>query len=163
MPRLALLLLAAAPVHVVHGDLNVGGVHLGRTTLPQATKLFAHDGAHRVRRKPNSCVVTWPRIGLTVNFGTIGTDPTNPCTGGTAFTVTVANRGAWRTVLGLRVGDGTARVHALYPRAPHKPDGFWLVTRRACAEVGGARFPGLLARVRAGKVSALVAQVGICD
>jgi hypothetical protein len=37
------------------------------------------------------------------------------------------------------------------------------VTRRACATVGGFAYPGLLARIRGGRVSALVATVGICE
>jgi hypothetical protein len=161
MLRLALLLVLSAPVHVIHGDRDIGGIKLGRTTLPQAARLF--DGTRHIKREPNSCLVTWPRIGLTVDFGTIGTDPTKPCVGGTAFTVTVTNRLSWRTVVGLRVGDTAARVRALYPHAVHVADGYRLVTRTLCAEVGGGPYPALLARVRAGRVTAIVAQVGICD
>jgi hypothetical protein len=161
---------AAAPrrVHVVQGDRSVGGIVLVRTTAPQAAVRLVQDGARRVRKRPNSCLVTWPRIGLTVDFGTLGSDPTNPCKGGVAFTATVTNRAAWRTALGLRIGDTTARLRALYPRASlHRrlvgQTGYWLVTRRACATVGGFAYPGLLARIRGGRVSALVATVGICE
>ena len=89
-----------------------------------------------VRRRPNSCLVTWRRIGLTVNFGTIGTDPADPCRAGGAFSATITGRGRWRTALGLRVGDGVARLRVLYPRATlHQgaafENGYWLLTRRS--------------------------------
>jgi hypothetical protein len=81
--------------------------------------------------------------------------------------VTVTGRAAWRTALGLRVGDAVARLRSLYPHARLKGQGFdrgyWLVTRQICAEVGGGSYPGLLARVRSGRVSALVAGISICD
>jgi hypothetical protein len=157
---------AAGPgTFVIQGDRSIGGIVLGRTTAPRATRRFAGEGARRVHHRPNACVVTWRRIGLSVLFGTLGTDPTDPCTGGTAFVVTLTSRAHWRTSVGLRVGDGIARVQALYPRAPRRsePAGYWLVTRRACAEVGGGAYPALLARVRRGRVSALVATAGICD
>ena len=41
--------------------------------------------------------------------------------------------------------------------------GYWLVTRQICAEVGGGVYPGLLARMGAGRVTALVARSSICD
>lgn len=160
---------AAPPVHVVQGDRSMGGVRLGRTTAPAAAILFADDGARRIRRRPNSCLVTWPRIGLTIDFGTIGTDPTNPCTGGTAFAVTITSRAAWRTAVGLAVGDPATRLQRLYPRASRRQDasgpwrGYWLVTRRLCPTVGGGTYPALLARTRDGRVTALVASAGICD
>jgi hypothetical protein len=82
--------------------------------------------------------------------------------------VTVTGRSTWRTAVGLRVGDPVARVGALYPQARLRrgfagDSGYWLVTRQVCAEVGGGSYPGLLARVRAGRISALVARISVCD
>ena len=93
---------------------------------------------------------------------------TKPCIKGVALIVTVTGRAEWRTALGLRVGDTAARVRALYPRARLKTgvpgdNGYWLVTRQICKEVGGGSYPGLLARMKAGKVSALVARIAVCD
>ena len=80
---------------------------------------------------------------------------------------TVTNRPKWRTALGLRVGDTPARLRSLYPRAhlrgAGEDRGYWLVAREVCAEVGGGSYPGLLARVRNGRVSALVARIAVCD
>ena len=80
---------------------------------------------------------------------------------------TVTGR-AWRTGKGLRVGSTVAQLRRLYPAArfhtgfaPER--GWWLVPRRRCAEVGGGPYPGLLARMRAGRVSALVVTVGVCE
>ena len=177
LPRLvaaaAVVLLAAGaatastPRRVIQGDRSVGPVRLGRATAPDASVRFRDDGVRRLRRRPGSCLVTWPRIGLGVDFGTIGGDPANPCRSGVALVATVTSRAAWRTALSLRVGDSVTRLRRLYGRAALRGSGFdrgwWLVPRHACAEVGGAAYPGLLARVRNGRVAALVARVGVCD
>jgi hypothetical protein len=81
--------------------------------------------------------------------------------------LSVTNRPKWRTVLCLRVSDTVARLRSLYPRARLRgtaPErGYWLVTRQICAEVGGGAYPGLLARIRNGRVSALVSRIAVCD
>ena len=56
-----------------------------------------------------------------------------------------------------RVGT-PRRARALYIPVPccsacRNQDGYWLVTRHACAEVGGSAFAGLLARVQRARVS----------
>jgi hypothetical protein len=159
----------AAPARplVIQGDRAVGGVVLGRTTLPQAAALFSGHGAHRVVRHGSSCVAAWPGLGISVLFATVGTDASNPCVKAAALRATITSRAAWRTAVGLRVGDAVPRLRRLYARAAlHRraPDaGFWLVPRQVCAEVGGGAYPGLLARVRAGRVTALVARAGVCD
>ena len=77
-------------------------------------------------------------------------------------------RAAWRTAVGLRVGDSAARLRTLYPKARLRTgfagdSGYWLVTRQVCAEVGGGAYPGLLARMKSGRVAALVARSSVCD
>ena len=54
---------------------------------------------------------------------------------------------------------GTSTVWSIFPG----DTGYWLVTRGICAEVGGGSYPGLLARMRNGRVSALVARISVCD
>lgn len=154
--------------YVIASELQAGPIALAHTTLPLATMAFKNRGRRVIHRHPAVCLVTWPRIGLTVNFGLVGNDPRDRCTVGVALVVTVTSRGAWRSSAGLRVGDPVARLRQLYPRATaHLHDlgqaGYWLVTRRMCAEVGGLHYAALLARVRNGHVSAFVASAGVCD
>ena len=122
-----------------------------------------------VRAGPTACRVTWPRLGVAVDFGLIGSDQRDPCKAGGAFVVTVTGR-ARVADRGRSAGRRSRRTAPrLYPSAlTASPDidgraGYWLVTRRLCREVGGGAYPGLFARVDAGRVSALVVSVGICD
>jgi hypothetical protein len=156
----------AAEVRVIRGDASAGPVRIARSTLPQVrAALSATPSA--TRRRDGTCTAAWRGLGLTVDFVVLGTDPRNPCVGGFAAQATIARRDGWRTALGLRVGDGVGRLRRLYPRARFHaaaPDrGYWLVARRACAEVGGGPYPGLLARTAAGRVTRLELRAGICE
>jgi hypothetical protein len=155
----------AADVHVIQGDKSVGGIRLGRSTPDDVRRLFGPaTSARQAGPAAQSCVRVWEKLKLEVEFFTF---ETQPCLRGVALIVTVRSRASWRTALGLRIGDTAARVRSLYPRARLRgtaPDrGYWLVTRQICAEVGGGAYPGLLARVRNGRVSALVARIAVCD
>ena len=157
--------LGATPVHVIQGDKSAGGIRIGRSTPPQVRQLFGAPSTIKTATTGQSCVQSWKGARLVVHFFTF---ESKPCIKGVALVVTVTGRAAWRTALGLRVGDTAARVRKLYPRAPLKAgipgdNGFWLVTRKICAEVGGGTYPGLLARMKAGKVSALVARIAVCE
>ena len=154
----------ATGVRVIQGDKNVGGIKVGRSTPPQVKQLFGTPSTSRAI-SAQSCLQSWKGVPLVVHFFTF---EGKPCTKGVALIVTVTGRAAWRTAVGLRVGDTTARVRALYPRARLRSGGpgdtgYWLVTRQICAEVGGGSYPGLLARMRHGRVSALVARISVCD
>jgi hypothetical protein len=156
---------AASPPYVVQGDRAVGGLQIARGTLAQARQRF---GAPTTVRSPASgveCNASWSRIGLRLAFLDFSG---RACQDGGLVTATITNRSAWRTAVGLRVGDPVARIRQLYPRArlhPASPPwtGYWLVTRRTCAEVGSIPYPGLRARVQAGRVTALVAGTAPCD
>ena len=155
---------ASASVFVIQGDRSIGGLALGRGTVEQAAARFGNPALRRSR--PPSCLVAWPGLGLTITFLDFSG---KPCRDGAAVVATITNRGRWRTVLGLRVGDGVQRLRNLYPTATRHTGsldgyrGFWLVTRRRCEIAGGGAFPGLLARIRDGRVSALVATAGVCE
>src|SRR5215208_3288543 len=133
---------------VIQGDHVVGGLRMARGTATQAVTRY---GAPTLKRaQGQSCLVTWRPLGLAISFLSF---EGQPCTKGVAVVATVTNRGRWRTALGLRVGDTVARLRTLFPHAVRhttQPAGFWLVPRRACAEVGGQPYPGLLARIRNG-------------
>lgn len=166
MILLAVLLSLAAPApHVLQGDTNVGGVRIARADLADARARFGAPSTTR-REQTALCVASWRRIGLTLSF--LDLSGRNPCRTGILIRATITSRAAWRTAKGLRKGDSVARLRRLYPRATfrrHIPPwtGYWLVTRRACELGGFEPFPGLLARVRNGRVTALVAATTACE
>jgi hypothetical protein len=158
---LALALLTASPSHTISRDRAVGPVRVSSGTLAQAQA--AYGAPTTIARRPNVCIARWRRLRLSMQFLTFAGDP---CASGVLVLATVASR-AWRTERGLRVGASKSRLLALYPRAKAKPDGRWLITRRACREVGGHAFPGLKAQMRGAgaqrHVAALVVSASICD
>jgi hypothetical protein len=154
----------AAPTRVIQGDHVVGGLRMARGTATQAVARFGTPTSKRAQGQ--SCLIAWGSLGLAINFLSF---EGQPCTKGVAVVATVTNRAHWRTALGLRKGDTIARLKTLFPHAvrqtgePPGLNGFWLVPRRACEEVGGQPFPGLLARIINGRVSALVVRTGVCE
>jgi hypothetical protein len=155
---------AAAPVHVIHGDRSAGGIRIVRSTPADVKRLFGAPSTVRAS-SAQSCLQSWKPARLVVHFFTF---EGKPCAKGVALIVTVTGRAAWRTALGLRVGDSAARLRTLYPKARLRTgfagdSGYWLVTRQVCAEVGGGAYPRLLARMQRGRVSALVARSSVCD
>jgi hypothetical protein len=164
----SLFALTAAPAapgeHVIQGDRTAGGIRIARSTPADVKRLFGAPTTSKAR-SPQDCLQSWKGARLAVTFFTF---EGKPCAAGVALIVTVTGRAAWRTAVGLRVGDTAARLRSLYPRARLRTgfagdSGYWLVTRRVCAEVGGGSYPGLLARMRNGRVSALVARSSVCD
>lgn len=147
--------------------------HVGRfptkspsSNVARAVSVFGAPSSKR-RVTENQCRVVWRARGLSMLF--LDFDRAhNPCRTGDFVQGTTIGR-AWHTAVGLRIGDSVTRLRRLFPRARRVTgtgpnDGWWLVTRRACGEVGGDRFPGLLARTnRAGRVAAFVVQRGVCD
>jgi hypothetical protein len=160
----ALAFTAAPPQHVIQGDRTAGGIRIARSTPAEVKQLFGAPSTSRAT-SAQSCLQSWKRARLAVTFFTF---EGKPCTKGAALIVTVTGRAAWRTAVGLQVGDFAALLRRLYPRARLRSgfagdSGYWLVTRQVCAEVGGGSYPGLLARMRNGRVSALVARSSVCD
>jgi hypothetical protein len=156
---------AASRSFVIQGDRAVGGLQIGRGTLADARARFGAPSSVRSRASGVECDARWNRIGLKLVLLDFSG---RACRDGALVTATVTSRAAWRTAVGLRVGDSVARTLRLYPRArlhPASPPwtGYWLITRRTCAEVGSLPYPGLLARVRTGRVTALVAGTAPCD
>jgi hypothetical protein len=161
---LATLLVAAAltgPGYVIHGDHGIAGVEIARATSADARARFGPPASARAT-SASDCVLRWPKLGLRLQFLSLGRGAS--CRHGALVVATVTHRSRWRTALGLRIGDPAARIARLYPHATrHGPSAVWLSTRHACKEVGGFAFPGLLARVRAGRVAALVARTTPCE
>lgn len=156
--------LGAGRVHVIQGDRSAGGIRIARSAPGDVERLFGAPSTVRAS-SAQSCLQSWKAARLVVHFFTF---EGKPCAQGAALIVTVTGRAAWRTAVGLRVGDTAARLRTLYPRARMRTgfagdSGFWLVTRQICAEVGGGAYPGLLARMQRGRVSALVVRSSVCD
>jgi hypothetical protein len=84
------------------------------------------------------------------------------CADGGLVYATLTSR-VWKTKKGLRVGDAESRLRGLYPAAAANRDGWWLVTRHACAAVGGQAFGTLKARIGRGHVTGLVVSANVCD
>jgi hypothetical protein len=160
--------LAAPADFTLQADRHIGAFPTNAPTsvATRAKVVFGTPTSQR-RIAPNQCRLVWRGRGLAMVFLEFDTSK-NPCRTGFFVQATMIGR-AWHTVKGLRVGGSAARLRALYPRAPHvtgsgPTDGWWLVTRRACAEVGGQRFPGLLTRMNPrNRVAAFVVQRGVCD
>jgi hypothetical protein len=153
---------APAPPLVIQGDRALAGVRILSSRVALEARLGRADSARRI--SAYNCRLVWKRLGLTVLL--IDLSRNTPCRAG--FQAATVTSRAWRTGKGLRVGSTTAQLRRLYPAArfhtgfaPYR--GWWLVLRRACAEVGGSPYPGLLARVQRGKVSGLVMLVTACE
>ncbi len=151
-------------VHVIQGDKNAGGIKIGASTAADVERLFGAPSTSRVL-SAQTCQQSWKGLRLVVQFFTFDG---KPCAERVALTAIVTGRAAWRTNVGLRVGDSVERLKTLYPRARLRTRfqgdaGYWLVTRQICAEAGGGPYPGLLARITGGRVSALVARLAVCD
>jgi hypothetical protein len=153
---------AAAPSRVIVGDALLGGLRIGHATPSKAVERLGKPTVLR-QLQPTVCRGIWKPLGLTAAFLSLSGRP--PCTAGALLTATVTSRAAWRTAVGLRVGDPVARVKALYPRSSlrRNPPGYWLITRKTCKVGGSLPYPSLLARVVRGRVSALVVATTACE
>jgi hypothetical protein len=148
----------AAADMVVRSDERIGSFRVKTDgTLGGARNAFGVP-SRSVRTSDATCSVTWARLGLRIGFYNLGGLP--PCGRATGHFSNAAIKGAqWRTGSGLAIGDRVSRLRTLYPGARYGADGFggegwWLVTRRNAT--GPGTYPGLLARTRAGHVTALV-------
>jgi hypothetical protein len=148
----------AAADAVVRSDERIGSFRVKSDgTLGGARNAFGIP-SRSVRTSDATCSVTWARLGLRIGFYNLGGLP--PCGRATGHFSNAAITGTqWRTGVGLRVGDRVLRLRSLYPDARYGADGFggegwWLVARRNAT--GSGTYPGLLARTRAGRVTALV-------
>jgi hypothetical protein len=156
----ALVLAAPAatkePSFVVRGDHSFAGVGLG-AKLADAKKVFGAPNS--LRQDHMSCFATWKRYALVVEF--FAFEP-HPCTAGTVLTATMTSA-RWHTLSGLHVGDAASTVKTRHPVATLHSDGWWLVTRKVCGLGNFQPYAALLARVRAGHVSALVLSGSVCE
>jgi hypothetical protein len=156
MGMLLAFALALTP-YTIHGDRRIGALRVGTGTLAQARVVYGPPT--HVRPRGQTCGVRWSADGLYVSFLAFGADPC--ASGGATYAVAAGRR--WRTDRGLRIGQSVTRLRALYRRAKPHRDGWWLITRHACAEVGGQPFPGLKARTAHRRVTAFVVSANVCE
>jgi hypothetical protein len=157
----AALLTAPAPASaelVVRGDRRLAGYRVQADgTLGGAVERFGRP-SRLARTSDLTCSAAWSGRGLRMGFYNLGGfDPCSPRRG--HFSHAVVTGTQWATDRGLAIGNRSKRLQRLYPEArwgssPSGP-GWWLIARSSPVAAGGS-YPGLLARMRDGRVSALV-------
>jgi hypothetical protein len=154
---------AAARARTITADGS--GVHrLGPLRVDRGVPLRAAQKAlgkaTRVNRlSRTACRAYWRRLGLTVAFADFG-GSTGCGPFGAAQAAEIAGpraRAAWRTRRGLRVGDTTARLRRLYPRA-HRHGRVYDLVRGSF--VGALPTVFVAARSRSGRVTSLRLFIG---
>lgn len=145
-------------------------------TLAGATGAFGRPTSCHAIRLEDGSVARWKRVGVRVLTATLGMIPPgkSSCTYAQMPVSVVTVTGLqWHTSLGLRVGDSTRRLRALYPQASFHAasrgegspgSSYWLVTRRTnCLGDCSPRYvtaPQLVAHTHVGRVIALIFPVG---
>jgi hypothetical protein len=133
----------------------LAGRHVG--TFPQAVRLFGKpDRLGTVAGGQPVCLVSWQRLRLEMRFRTAGTCTPSNLRSWSQVTMRALR---WHTSLGLHVGDGEAKLVALYPGAQRLR--FLGLGDLRELETGGPLCDGgaplaLAARVVSGKIGALL-------
>jgi uncharacterized repeat protein (TIGR01451 family) len=141
---------AASPPLVLEGDAKIAGFTVSADATPAAAlDAFGWIGT---RQYGEFCDIEAADVGITLTFmGRLGGDA---CTEGHFRQAVIAPKGVrvpWRTDRGLRLGDNVRKLRRLYPSARAHGRYWWLI-RRPSPYDPGERFPGLAARVVAGRV-----------
>jgi hypothetical protein len=136
-------------------------------TLGNATRAFGHPSRARRFWGGNGCRVSWPLIGLVIQFANFGGQ--DACSRRYGLAQSAAIRGDagkhWRTARGLRIGHALRRLRRSYPSAErHGRVSWWLAIGRtfigpSCAG-GPCPYAVLSASVGSGRVSAFRLWVG---
>jgi hypothetical protein len=137
-------------------------------SVQDAVDAFGPPATCTIVRRPDARVA-WA-AGFDLLATSLGAPPGTPCSNPAGYQidhVTVTGR-RFTTSLGLRVGDNVSALRRRYPGARfHRGwyEGYWLVTKTARCAIGVCTskyvvVPKLVARVRGGRVTALVLPVG---
>ena len=115
---------------VVRGDVQIGRFHVKRDgTLHGAIRAFGKPTSVR-RGRYQDCVARWRPIRLRISFYNLGgKDPCKPQWGYFSSALMTGNH--WQTARGLRIGEPSRRMFALYaPRVWFLAGGWWSILRR---------------------------------
>lgn len=142
---------------VIQGDYKLGDYAVKTNgTLDGAIRAFGEPTSikrGRYRGRPtNECVVRWTDIGLRIHFYNLGGQDACARQYGYFGQALITGK-QWRTSKGLRIGEPSRRLYALY--APRRFTGpwAWLVTRYTRIGVNG-HYAGLEGKILNGWVVA---------
>ena len=139
---------SATPSFLIVRDVSIGGFPRD-ARVERALQLFGR--ATTVNPIYDSCTLVWRSLGLTLkSYYSQGALP--PCGPSALHVSTTATDRRWRTSVGLRIGDPSAKIRRLYPKATYQGKGEWWLSLRPFA---GIDLPGLSARAKAGRVVSL--------
>jgi len=108
----------------------------------------------------NDCILRWKPLGLEISLG-VGSS--SPCSNASLkrdywYGTKIASR-IWRTNRGLRIGDSLGHLKSIYPEATFRSGPrYWSLA--TVKKWGGLVFDLLEAKVKAGRVSAIVLPTG---
>jgi hypothetical protein len=151
-----------------HGVRALGPFRVrSNPTLGSAVRAFGYP--LRVRRygRGSGCGVSWPLIGLVIQFANFG--GSDACSRRYGYAQSVAIRGEagrhWRTMRGLRIGQSVRQISRRHPSAErHGRRSWWLVIGRTfigpSCDGGPCPYAVMSAAARAGKVSTFRLWVG---
>ena len=145
-------------------QITIGSYRIwSRAPLPtygRAIRAFGTASSCVLRRgQTNDATVKWVRKGITAEFTTLGVPPNggDACSEPAAYQLDhlIVSSRSWRTAEGLRVGDPSSRIAALYPHALPHGSTWWIIVRKNV--IGSSSlYPLVSATVRSGKIASLV-------
>jgi hypothetical protein len=136
-------------------------------TLGRAIRAFGYPTGVRRYWGGNGCRVSWPLIGLVIQFANFG--GYDACSRRYGLAQSAAIRGEsgehWRTSRGLRIGHSVRRLHRSYPFAEqHGRRSWWLVIGKTfigpSCDGGPCPYAVLSAGVREGRLSTFRLWIG---
>ncbi len=146
----------------IRGDVRIGPYRVWKQgSLHAAIGVFGRPTAMRRGGNPyfqGLCHVSWRSLGLSMRFYVLRRR--NPCAPqhGCFFSALMTGK-QWRTGRGLRIGDPSRRLYALYSGVRAHSYWRWLVT---VPSPGAGSYPGLAAKLRKGVVVAFAVRAYTC-
>lgn len=141
---------------------RIGAFHPSRRpTIAAAIRAFGRPTSRRLTNF-NECRVEWRRLGLRIDFANLGgpRPGETTCSPAVGQAQTFTARGSrFITSAGLRVGDPSSAIPAIYPLAALTSGTWWLVT--AISPFGDqGEYPVIRAIIGGGRVRAIAGFIG---